>query len=96
VHHWRRYVTRDKLVGSRVYDLSLSLLGVYLSIILPAMHANLFDIGNAASELHVESVSGIAEPMPYRCPASSFNQRNNQRSITWRNGRNGYRMNIVV
>jgi len=51
---------------------------VYLSIILSAMLANLFDIGNAASELHVESVSGIAEPMPYRCPASSFNQRNNQ------------------
>jgi len=43
------------------------------------MLANLFDIGNAASKLHVESVSGIAEPMPYRCPASSFNQRNNHR-----------------
>lgn len=43
------------------------------------MHANLFDIGNAALVLRLRSVTANAEPMPLRCPTPLFNQRNNSR-----------------
>lgn len=41
-----------------------AILGGYLSITAAPLHANLFDIGNAALALRLGSVAANAEPMP--------------------------------